>query len=211
MPTDRTDQLLVERIREGDPDAWRDCIARYEGRLIAFVDSRIRDRAAAEDIVQETFLGFLNALSNYNTATPLDAFLFAIAAHKLTDLLRRQGRRPAFRAGDSTTEETPEFAGRDRVASSLARSQERRVIEEEFVAGVLGPLIAEWRARGQFERLKCAELLLVKGLPNKDVARVLGITEQDVANQKHALLSKLKTAAEKSRLRSLDLSDLGGA
>ena len=56
------DTLLIQRIRGGDSDAWNDLIARYEGRLLAFAESRVGRRAASEDIVQETFIGFLNSL-----------------------------------------------------------------------------------------------------------------------------------------------------
>ena len=39
-----TDALLIRRIREGDSDAWYELIARFEGRLLAFVESRTRHR-----------------------------------------------------------------------------------------------------------------------------------------------------------------------
>src|SRR5690606_10388237 len=118
-------------------DAWKDCIARYEGRLIAFVESRLRDRAQAEDVVQETFLGFLTGLANYDDRTPLDAFLFAIAAHKLTDLLRRMGRRPALLSPMGPGDDGPPLPARGHAASSLARSHERRLKEETLVVSVL--------------------------------------------------------------------------
>ena len=45
MPSE-SDRLLVQQIRAGDSRAWDGLIARYEGRLLAFVDRRLRDRAA---------------------------------------------------------------------------------------------------------------------------------------------------------------------
>ena len=42
-----TDRLLIQQIRQGDSRAWDDLIARYEGRLLAFVDRRLHDRAAS--------------------------------------------------------------------------------------------------------------------------------------------------------------------
>ena len=54
------DALIVRRIRDGDGDAWCDLIARYEGRLLAFAQSRLGRRAPSEDVVQETFIGFVN-------------------------------------------------------------------------------------------------------------------------------------------------------
>src|SRR6188768_2701064 len=104
MPAVDADRLLIARIRAGEQEAWAECIARFEGRLLAFVDSRLRDRATSEDVVQETFLGFLVGLPNYKDETPIESFLFSIAAHKLTDVLRRQGRRPTLplHAGDAS-------------------------------------------------------------------------------------------------------------
>lgn len=188
---------LIQRIRQGNELAWRECIDRFEGRLLAFVRSRLRDHALAEDIVQDTFVGFLNALPNYDQQTPLDAFLFAIAAHKITDYLRKQGRRPALNSLGAPTSSAPGTvlpAGRDRPASTLARSREQRLAEERILAQALGELIGQWRAGGEMERLMCAELLFVRGLPNKEVAEILGISEQAVANHKYFVVSKLKAA-----------------
>src|SRR5215813_283676 len=89
-----SDRLLIQEIRQGDPRAWETLIARYEGRLLAFVDRRLRDRAASEDVVQETFVGFLNSLPNFDEKRELQTYLFTIASHKLTDHLRRVGRHP---------------------------------------------------------------------------------------------------------------------
>ena len=52
-------------------------------------------------------------------------------------------------------------------------------------------MIRTWRERGDFVRLKVLELLLVKGLANQEVARFLGISEQQVANFRFAAVKKL--------------------
>src|SRR5213083_991172 len=99
MPSD-SDRLLIQQIRQRDARAWETLIARYEGRLTAFVQRRLRDRAAAEDVVQETFIGFLNSLPNFDDRRELQTYLFTIASHKLTDHLRRTGRHPLQNASD---------------------------------------------------------------------------------------------------------------
>ncbi|GAG42526.1 unnamed protein product, partial [marine sediment metagenome] len=53
----QSDSLLIQRIRSGESEAWNELIGRFEGRLLAFVKSRTRSTAAAEDVVQETFKG----------------------------------------------------------------------------------------------------------------------------------------------------------
>jgi len=192
------DAELVRRIRAQDPAAWQELIARYERRLLAFVEQRLGDRTAAEDAVQETFLGFLRALPNYDTATPLESFLFAIAAHKLKDVLRQRGRRPflsIWNRGEDSTAEEP--AGRGRRASALARSAEQHKSEEYVLSQALRELVQTWYSRGEFERLACIELLLVLGRSNKEVAVELGISEQAVANHKQFVVQKLKAAAVK--------------
>src|SRR3982751_4045914 len=93
MPSD-SDRLLIQQIRQGAPRAWETLIAHYEGRLLAFVMRRLRDRAASEDVVQETFVGFLNSLPNFDDRRELQTYLFTIASYKLTDHLRRTGRHP---------------------------------------------------------------------------------------------------------------------
>ena len=206
-----TDQLLVSRVREGGPEAWEELIARYEGRLLAFVQSRIGNRTTSEDVVQETLMGFLTSLPNYDSKrTRLESFLFSIAAHKLTDVLRRQGRRPTLPLQPPDTSGSGlEPPGSARAASSLMRSREGRDAESDLLGDVLGELIEEWLDDGQLERLECIELLLVLGWRNKDVATHLGISEQAVANHKSFVLRKLKHAASRSQAGQLDLADFG--
>lgn len=201
---------LIQRIRKGDQQAWEECITQFEGRLLAFVDSRLRSRAMSEDVVQETFMGFLISLPNYDQRTKLETYLFSIAAHKLTDVLRREGRRPTvpLMPGDSTAGRY-EPEGRVRMASSLLRSDERKGSEEEVIARCLAGLIAQWKSKGETERLQCIELLFCLGWPNKDVAKRLEITEQAVANHKHFVVAKLKEAAARARLKNTELSGFG--
>jgi RNA polymerase sigma-70 factor (ECF subfamily) len=194
MTTPDADSLLIERIRRGESDAWNDLIERYEGRLLAFVESRIGRRGPSEDIVQESFLGFLNSLPNYDGRRPLEGYLFSICAYKLTDHLRREGRRPAVPlASAADSSESWEIAGSARQASSIARSGERKSLEEKAIAEALGDQIARWRERGDWTKLKCSELLFVRGWANKDVADALGLSEQQVANYKFDFIARLRT------------------
>ena len=68
----QADELLIRLIREGDEEAWNELIARFEGRLLAFIESRTRNKAVAEDLVQETFIGFLTSLPNFDGRRPLE-------------------------------------------------------------------------------------------------------------------------------------------
>ncbi len=41
------DSEIVAKIRAGDEQAWQRLIELFEGRLLAYVNCRIRDRAAS--------------------------------------------------------------------------------------------------------------------------------------------------------------------
>ncbi|MCA9225954.1 MAG: RNA polymerase sigma factor [Planctomycetales bacterium] len=196
-----SDSLLVERIRAGDSDAWTDLIARYEGRLLAFVETRMGQRATSEDIVQEAFIGFLNSLPNYDGRRPLESYLFSICAYKLTDHLRREGRRPAVPlSAGADSRGSWQVAGAARPASSIARSGERRNVEEKAVTEALRDQIERWRERGDWVKLKCMELMPVRGWANKDAAQALGISEQQVANFKFDFISRTRTLVRRQDL-----------
>jgi RNA polymerase sigma-70 factor (ECF subfamily) len=186
-----SDRLLLQQIRQGDQRAWTDLIARYEGRLLAFVDRRLRDRAASEDVVQETFAGFVTSLPNFDERRELQTYLFTIASHKLTDCLRRMGRHPVHTVADSAGDLLGQQLDSNPAASSQARSQERRDLEAEAIVRCVGQIIRQWQDKGDYLRLKVLELLLVKGWANREVARFLAISEQQVANYRFAAVKRL--------------------
>ena len=57
-----------------------------------------------------------------------------------------------------------------------------------------------WRRRGDWTKLRCIELLIVRGWPNKHVAQELGISEQQVANFKFDFLARMRSIIRKQSL-----------
>lgn len=194
-----SDRLLIDRVRSGDEGAWQELIDRYEGRLLAFVESRL-GRRDADDVVQETLVGFLTSLPNYDASRSLESYLFSIAAHKLTDQLRREGRRPALSLTGSDGSSDRELPAAQRRVSSVAQSGERRVLEAAALAQAMTEILDRWREQKDFVKIKCQEMLLVQGLPNKEVAKQLSLTEQQVANQKFEFLARLRTSVKRQNL-----------
>jgi RNA polymerase sigma-70 factor (ECF subfamily) len=195
------DAVLIDRVRRAEPDAWDELIARFEGRILAFVESRLRNRSTAEDVVQETFIGFLTSLPNYDRSRSLESYLFSIAAHKLTDHLRREGRRPTVPlspSGSSQSQWDP--PARQRRASSMLQSGERRGLEENALRAALADQLEHWRTRGDWQKIQCLEMLMVRGWGNKDVAQQIGISEQQVANYKFDFLARLRSSVRKQGL-----------
>jgi RNA polymerase sigma-70 factor (ECF subfamily) len=202
---------FLAQIRGGDADAWRELIDAYEGRLTAFARGRLADPAAVDDVVQETFVGFLVSLPNYDSSRGLETYLFSIAAHKITDHLRRQGRRPSIPLStDESSAPGREPADSARSAGSIVRSAERQGLEASALAATLKEMLDKWRAKGDYVRVECLELLFVQGAANKEAAASLGITEQAVANYKFDCVTRLREALKKRNLSPDVFAELRG-
>ncbi|MCC9642051.1 sigma-70 family RNA polymerase sigma factor [Rhodopirellula sp. JC740] len=200
---------LVEQIRAGDSDAWQQLIDRFEGRLLAFAKRRLNDTSTSEDIVQETFVGFLVSLPNFDSRRRLESYLFSICSYKLTDHLRHVGRRPEL---PLLSRSTPSGTGSGevlqadgmRLPSSICRSAERRALEQDLVVEVIREQVANWQSRGNFSKLKAIEMLFVLGRGNREVAERLDLTQQQVANLKSDFLTRI-AAVIKRRDLNLDV------
>jgi RNA polymerase sigma-70 factor (ECF subfamily) len=90
--------------------------------------------------------------------------------------------------------------GSARPASSIARSGERRGLEEEAVAQGIAEQIEHWRTKGDWQKIKCMELLFARGEANKEVASKLAISEQQVANFKFDFIARLQALIRKQHL-----------
>ncbi|VTU00322.1 rna polymerase ecf-type sigma factor : RNA polymerase sigma factor, sigma-70 family OS=Singulisphaera acidiphila (strain ATCC BAA-1392 / DSM 18658 / VKM B-2454 / MOB10) GN=Sinac_3813 PE=4 SV=1: Sigma70_r2: Sigma70_r4_2 [Gemmataceae bacterium] len=196
-----SDRVLVQQIRGNDSRAWLEIDRRYRGRLTAYVRRRLKDHASVEDVVQETFIGFANSLANFDDKRDLQTWLFTIAAHKVTDQLRKMGRRPAATGTDGEEEVLGQTAdARQRPASSLARSAEQRETEEAALGLALRECVKDFVAKAEYVKLMALELMYVKGWRNQDVAARLELSEQDVANLRFQAKKRLRDRLTAAKL-----------
>ena len=72
-----------------DPQAWVD---QYGDYLYRYAFTRLQDSAAAEDLVQETFLAALSARENFEGRSSVTTWLTGILKHKIIDHLRKESR-----------------------------------------------------------------------------------------------------------------------
>src|ERR1043165_3616256 len=84
----QADHYLLEQIRHGSQQGWSQLVDRYQGRLLSFARSRSIPAADAEDLVQETFIRFLNSLANYRAEASIETYLFMILRRRIIDHLR---------------------------------------------------------------------------------------------------------------------------
>src|SRR3954462_5751502 len=92
----QADRYLLQQITRGDADGWSQLVARYQGRLLAFARSRLPRKEEAEDLVQDTFIAFLEGLPKFRENASVETFLFTILRHKLIDFFRGKQMRVCF-------------------------------------------------------------------------------------------------------------------
>ena len=88
------DQVLVERARAGDLEAFNHLVALYQDYLYAMTVRVVRDRDVAEDAVQEAFFSAYRNLERFS-GTSFRAWLTRISVNAAHDILRKQKRRPS--------------------------------------------------------------------------------------------------------------------
>ena len=172
------DKLLIQEIRSGADDAWMRFVDRFSGRLQAFVRKKIRDSATVEDIVQETFIGFINSLPNFDESRPIDSFLFTICRYRIIDHFKKTGRRPDISSLTTTdSQQQIELLDAIRGASTIYRSGERRRAEENALLQILQQEVTLLIENEAWIKLACLELIFVSSTPNKEIAELLQLSQ----------------------------------
>lgn len=87
-----------------DPSEWVD---RYGDYLFRYAMLRLRDRTAAEDLVQETFLAALKGRGSFAGGSSEATWLVGILKHKIMDHFRRQAREAPLEDGDLREQPDP--------------------------------------------------------------------------------------------------------
>lgn len=190
------DEFLVEGIRAGDASAWRDLIERYSGRLLAFARARAPGRSDADDLVQETFIGFLNSITHYDPQRSLETYLFTILRYKLYDLLRQRKTHVTTEAADAADWWERVLPADTETPSGVAIHAEMRKAQEQLLADLLRRLIHELRDRNAFTDLQVIELVFYAGMRNLDVGELLDMDQKAVAGVKFRAIQKIQKYLE---------------
>ena len=127
----KDDADLARRLRERDAGAMRELYDHY-GRLIySLIQRMVRNSAAAEDLVQETFLRIWNRMPAFDQERgALGPWVLTVARNRAIDYLRSADGRMSAGALDLDRMEHPgQFCDFDNRALSLDRA---RMLKEAF-------------------------------------------------------------------------------
>ena len=104
-----TDDALMQRVREGDDDAFGEIVDRYKNPLVNYLTHLVRSRDRAEEIAQDAFVRLYRNAANYKEQERLAPYLFRIATNLTVTEVRRAKRWTLLmpRLHASTSQSTP--------------------------------------------------------------------------------------------------------
>lgn len=83
---------LVNRVCQGDQEAFRLIFERYSRPVIGFIYDMVSNRELAEELAQETFVRAFRGIQGMNRETKLSTWLFGIARNVARESLRARVR-----------------------------------------------------------------------------------------------------------------------
>ena len=170
-----TDNELVERLKNGDLEAFDMIYDMYAGKLYAFGLRYLRSAEEAKELVQSVFMKVWENHRTIDLALSFRSYLFTIAYNDICKLFRRQGYLQKYvletlyenRQSTSATEEGTEY---------------QSVLGE--VQRVLGTLPESHR--------KAFIMSKIEGKTSKEVATLLGLSPGTVDNYISGALKMLR-------------------
>jgi RNA polymerase sigma-70 factor (ECF subfamily) len=197
------DHELVQRLREGDESAFAELIDHYGATMLRVAQMYVRDRATAEEVVQETWLAVLNGIDRFEERSSLKTWLFRILTNRAKTRGERDGRQIPFSSLASAEAEAGEpavdpdrFLGPDSphpgawAAPPRAWPQDK-LLERETL-GVIQTAI-EKLPEAQREVIRLRD---IEGWTPMEVADALEITDGNQRVLLHRARSKVRAALE---------------
>ncbi|HOP07175.1 MAG TPA: sigma-70 family RNA polymerase sigma factor [candidate division Zixibacteria bacterium] len=181
-----------------DPSKWVD---HYGSYLYNYAYSRLHNRSAAEDVVQETFLAALKGRKNFAGESSERTWLTGILRHKIIDHLRRIYRDNPEPEGETSPgagafRESGRWKGHwnpDRSPADWGDSPERFLESEEFYR-VLDECIALLSAR----TAAAFVLYQMEEISSDEVCKLLSVTPTNLWVMLHRARTQLRQCLERN-------------
>ncbi len=132
---------LVRNCQQGDPDAFRMLVERYQARVFAIAHTLVRSRADVEDIAQQVFTKVYLRIRDFDSRAALITWIYRITINECYNLMRKNRPSRWLKACDMTEAEAHQMES----TPSPEASPERRAEMGEMVSYLLGRVSPEER------------------------------------------------------------------
>jgi RNA polymerase sigma-70 factor (ECF subfamily) len=205
MPSGRAPALpdaeVVAALKRGDESVFADLVDAYSPGLMRMAMMFVRDRAVAEEVVQETWIAVLRGIDRFEGRSSLKTWIFRILMNTAKTRGQRESRSVPFSAaagGDEPSVDPDRFLDADHQYAGgwMLGPSEWQTPEEELLQGETREAIL--RAIDQLPEQQRAVITLrdVEGFPSDEVSQALGITDGNQRVLLHRARSKVRAAIE---------------
>ncbi|HSM68164.1 MAG TPA: RNA polymerase sigma factor RpoE [Xanthomonadales bacterium] len=126
----RVDQLLVERVQQGDKTAFDLLIHKYQHRIVSLISRYVSDPSEALDVAQEAFIKAYRAIGNFRGDSAFYTWLYRIAINTAKNWLVARNRRPPASDIDAADAEQYDMDSRLKERSTPENELLREEIEK---------------------------------------------------------------------------------
>jgi RNA polymerase sigma-70 factor (ECF subfamily) len=95
---DGNEPLLVAALRRRDEAAFAALVKRYHSLMLRVAYAQLKDTAACEEVVQETWLAVIKGIDSFQGRSSLRTWMFRILTYQASARLEREGRQIPFSA-----------------------------------------------------------------------------------------------------------------
>ena len=169
-----SDEVLIDKSKSGDMAAFKFLVIRHEGKVAGVIRSMLGTTPEAEDVGQEVFIRFYDALGKFRGDALVSTYLVRIAINlSLNELKRRKRSATRF-----TTMEAASGKGtEDMMDLNEQLRYEFKRLDPEFQA--------------------VATLRLIEGYSTEETAEILGIPLGTALSRLARAQQKLRVALSK--------------
>ncbi|WP_028108683.1 RNA polymerase sigma factor RpoE [Ferrimonas futtsuensis] len=136
MSEPNSDQQLVERVQQGDKQAFNLLVMKYQHKVANLISRYVKNQGDVADVAQEAFIKAYRALPNFRGESAFYTWLYRIAVNTAKNYLVSQGRRPP--ATDVDAEEAEFYDGADALREH--GSPERQLLSDEIKRAVFSTI-----------------------------------------------------------------------
>lgn len=86
------DLELVERARQGDRDAFRELVEKYQRKVYSICYGMLKDSEASLDVSQEVFIKVYRYLEKFNQKSSFYTWLYRITVNMCIDYIRKHSK-----------------------------------------------------------------------------------------------------------------------
>jgi len=183
---ERSDRELVRVSRQGDKEAFRELVERYQRKIVSVALGMVHNREDAMELAQETFVKAYENLANFKGDSSFYTWLYRIVVNLAIDFQRRERRRPTVAledqgsggSGDSYESALKE----ERLGDPFEQTQAREIGDR--VTAAVNELTPDHKA--------VILLREVEGLSYDEISRVMQCSKGTVMSRLHYARKKLQ-------------------